>query len=171
MSGSGTPEASRIAQASALGAFFALAAGRADAVRAGSEVAEAGSLVAIIAVAVLAVIGAGAFFFMKSRGAAPIDDDVPEVPATPPPKASQPKPAQQKPAQQKPVLTAQPAPAPKPEAPAPAPKAPVAEPDEPVVETAQQSTTNNPDEAVVGKTIALSSVDFEEMLRKHTGGN
>ena len=35
----------------------------------------------------------------------------------------------------------------------------------PPVETATQSTTNNPDEIVSGKTIAMSSVDFEQMLR------
>jgi hypothetical protein len=33
------------------------------------------------------------------------------------------------------------------------------------VETATQSTTNDPDEIVSGKTIAMSSVDFEQMLR------
>jgi hypothetical protein len=38
------------------------------------------------------------------------------------------------------------------------------------VETATQSTTNNPDEVVAGKTMAMSSFDFEKMLREH-GGN
>lgn len=42
---------------------------------------------------------------------------------------------------------------------------PAAAPSAGPVETATQSTTNNPEEIVSGKTIAMSSVDFEQMLR------
>jgi hypothetical protein len=38
-------------------------------------------------------------------------------------------------------------------------------------ETAQQSTTDNPDEAYSGKTMAMSSVDFEEMMRKRNNAD
>ena len=41
---------------------------------------------------------------------------------------------------------------------------------EPVVETAQQSTTNNPDEIVAGRTIAMNAIDFESMLKNRKPG-
>lgn len=63
-----------------------------------------------------------------------------------------------------------PGPATAPASAAPAPTSPHAQrapaPAPNVVETAQQSTTNNPDEVYRGKTIAMSSVDFEKMLKK-----
>lgn len=63
------------------------------------------------------------------------------------------------------------APAPAPAAPVPAPfAAPAAAAVPPtadgVVETAQQATTNNPDEIVAGRTIAMNTMDFEKMLKE-----
>lgn len=62
-----------------------------------------------------------------------------------------------------------PAPASTAPAPAPAPTAPAPAPAPNVVETAQQSTTNDPDEVHRGKTIAMSSIDFENMLKNPDG--
>ncbi len=45
------------------------------------------------------------------------------------------------------------------------PTATAIEPDEGPTETAQQATTDDPDEIVLGKTIVMSSVDFEAMLK------
>lgn len=78
-----------------------------------------------------------------------------------------------------PVMPAPAAPAPAAPTPAPAAPAPVAPApasnlppaaDTPV-ETAQQSTTNNPDEIVAGRTIAMNTMDFEKMLKEQGGGD
>ena len=52
----------------------------------------------------------------------------------------------------------------------PVQSAPPEEPEPVPVETATQATTNNPDEVVVGKTIAMSAIDFEQMLRDQQQG-
>ncbi len=53
----------------------------------------------------------------------------------------------------------EPTPAPAPAAPAPAPASPAEQ-----VESGTQSTSDNPEDAYAGKTMAMSAVDFEKML-------